>query len=424
MNQFREETMNIGELVVDFNINPREFNSETVAEFADVMTTYKESALTFDESWNQRPECTEDKIVTKGSHSLLAALKVYGDQHQITVRVHVGVKGTDKAAFLSAISNVHGKPYKTGERRKCVYQVLQQTRNLKNDNESGKDKYLSLREIAAITGITRGYVYELRRDFRAENGLPNDSGEIFTIEELAEKRAKEQGKTTTAPMDENTQETPEEPQKLTKEEAADMDPEELVERLRKEKGIDGEEGDDASDAAKGDPLEQPVSEPAEVSEPADEEEDDVYYDEDGDEAAVEEQLANIPPDAELPEGVTMGKEMGDSDVEDNNTESTALAKKTLEDQINKERNSLVKDVKELMDDFLKLTKHESSEALQLYGGELDVIRNDPSLWDPDVDPELNARDIVHSLITKFIERLELEYEQYAETLEELNSEQE
>lgn len=405
--QFRDEVMGLSQLTVDFELNPREKSQSTIDEFVDVMQGYKAKALTFDECWHQRIEATEDGFVTKGSHSLLAALQVYGGQHQVTVRVHNGVSGREKAAFLSATSNVHGKPYKPGERKKCIFQVLEVTQNLKSDNDPDKEAFLSLRDIAALTGISKGYVYELRRDFRAENGLPTDKGEFFTVEELAATREKERGKT---PKIEETV-VSQEDSELTKEEVDAMSDEELMAKMEEKYQNNQEDNSEQSskNASDGDPLEQPVSENSEDDEEGEEQ----YYSDLPEDGPPEEYLKNAEPDAvgNSTPGVNLSDEIGNTDIV--TVPSEALAK-----QINSERNEIVRGTKSLMDDFLKLDDIEATEALENFRGEVVFIRDDKGLWNPDVDPECNGKDIVSSILLNFLDRLEVEHKEYSKTLAE------
>ena len=128
----KTEKMMIGELIIDWDINPREKSETMIEDYSFIMQGYKEKHQTFDESWRQSVEITQDLLVVTGSHSLMAAKRIYGDQHEITVKIHP-VEGLKNAKYLSAMSNVHGKPYKAGERKKCVYTILSQTQNLKRD---------------------------------------------------------------------------------------------------------------------------------------------------------------------------------------------------------------------------------------------------------------------------------------------------
>ena len=411
----RDELMNIGDLVVDFGINPREKSEQTIDEFADIMTGYKEKGYSFDESWNQPIEATEDKVVTKGSHSLLAAKEAYGDQHQITVKIHVGVTGLQEAAFLSATSNIHGKAYKPGERKKAVFQVLEQTQNNKNGTDPDKKAFLSIRDIAEITGVSKGYVFELRADYRAEHGLPSDAGIILTPEELAEKR--ELQKTGKPKKKEQTTPAQEEPQplpQLTEEEMNEMSTEDLREYLQKQHGESDTETTEP--AVPVDPVEQPVEDSG-VKEPETTQETQESNDDDevpdiSDEEAFEKYLEGQSKDPDMPtSGAIVGKSIGNTDVVSVDTQEILK-------EMNKERNNALKPVRNLMDDFLKLSNSEATESIDAYRSEIEFIRNDAGSWDPDVDPDINGRDIVSSVLLGLLDLMGEEHKNYSESISE------
>ena len=416
----RDEIMNIGGLIVDFSINPRDKSDQTIDEFVEIMSGYKEKGYQFDESWNQPIEATEDYLVTKGSHSLLAALQVYGPQHQITVKIHEGISGPEEAAFLSATSNVHGKQYKPGERKKAVFQVLDQIQNLKNEGDPDKKPFMSIRDITEVTGVSKGYVFELRADYRAENGLPTEAGIILTVEELAEKREKQKkGK---APQEEPATPAVEEPEalpELSEEEMRALSTEELREYIQKKHGTPETEvstdpvEEPAEKQAPGEPTvpsttEEP-EEPEETEEPEEsEEEDDDEEPVISDEEAFEKYLAEQEPDGDLVDGSAplVGKEIGDTDV-------IALTDAEILKKMTKERNTGLKPVRNLMDDFLRLSENEARESIDAYKAEIEFIRNDKGLWDPDVDPDLNGRDIVSSALLGLLDLMVEEHKSYA-----------
>ena len=446
MEKIRQEKMNVGDLIVDWDVNPRDKSQETIDEFADIMIDYQSKALTFDESWKQKIEATEDKIVVRGSHSLVAAKEVYGDHHQITVLIHVGVTGKEKAAFLSATSNVHGKPYKQGERRKAIFEVLGQTQNLKRGIEADKRGFLSIREISAITGISKGYIYELRRDYRAENGLENESGEIHTVEDLAlirqQQRNKSAGKPDEVPV------TPEQPQAPaptpeptqpqvisipSKEELDKMSQEELfqlTENMRKAKDDTKivQEPTPTEPAAPETPtpdkkVEKPKPDTQDNEDDTDESEE-TYASEEAYDIDSSDYLTNVEKDgyveeeqekkdAKPPRSKSTGikaEVIGDTDV-------ITVSEKQLKKQMLDERKEAMQNITDLMEDFKGIESIEALESINLYRGEIEVTRDEDSIWEEPFDEDVTGRDTIGSILLGILDLLEEEYKKYSNNAE-------
>jgi len=424
VSNIRNEKMRLGDLIVDWTINPRDKNDKTIEEFAEMMEDYESKALTFDESWKQPIEITEDKIVTQGSHSLLAAKQIYGDHHEITVRVHVGVTGTEKAAFLSATSNVHGKPYKQGERKKAVFAVFDQTQNLKGGGVKGKQPFRSIREIAAMTGISKGYVYELRADYRAENGLPNESGDVLTPEELADKREGQRNKSQN-----KTVESVEEKPAVPAEESinlSDFSQDELQEKLdnmtQEEIEIFARKvnTNTPGTTTQPEPSQPQASQPAKPSseEPEEEEEEPEVYASDEDyDIEDSDYLSGVEKDGYVEKDIKpiTPKQKGIKATVIGDTDVITQTPEEIQKEMIAERRKSLKSIEELMNDFIKIERIEAKDSIEIYRNEFEVTRDSEDLWEEPFDAEINGRDTIGSILLTILDLLEEEYDKYSET---------
>ena len=185
----RIEKKTLGQLLVDWDINPRKKSTSTIEEYTQAMVEYRDNAMTLNDSWNQPIEIADDEnsTIVKGCHSFIAAKSVYGMHHEVNVTIHTGLKDRVEMKYMAAMSNIHGKPYDTEGAKKAVEEILSQTQNLKTGVEKGKRQYCSIRKLVTYTGIPKSTVWRIRDFWRSENNFPNDDGVVLTLDEVKKK---------------------------------------------------------------------------------------------------------------------------------------------------------------------------------------------------------------------------------------------
>ena len=174
----------LGDLTVDWSVNPRgKKNNAAVKEYTQSLEEYKEIADQDNESfdkwfsrdWEQRIECTKDKIVTKGSHTIEALRNIYGKDDEITV-TYVKIEGkpaegVDDARWLAAQSNRKGLDFGEGEKKAAIEAMLEQMQPTKTSEVEGKRPFLSERPLAAAVGCSRSMVNVTRNDWLVKKGF-------------------------------------------------------------------------------------------------------------------------------------------------------------------------------------------------------------------------------------------------------------
>ena len=185
----RIEKKTLGQLLVDWDINPRKKSAVMIEEYTQAMVEYRDNALSMDDYWKQTIEVADDQnsTIIKGCHSFIAAKSVYGMHHEVNVMIHTGLTDRIEMKYMAAMSNIHGKPYSTEGAKKAVEEILSQTQNLKTGVEKGKRQYCSIRKLVTYTGIPKSTVWRIRDFWRAENNFPNDDGVVLTLDEVKKK---------------------------------------------------------------------------------------------------------------------------------------------------------------------------------------------------------------------------------------------
>ena len=209
----KRKKKSIGDLDVNWSVNPRNKSELLITEYAESLDGYikaydenqdgSDIATYIERCWDQKFEITEDSIVVKGCHSILALQKILekkmgsedGIKFKIWVNIHP-VSGEGDAKYLSAQSNRHGKDLDKGEKRKAVEFILQATNKTKYNTDTNLKPFLVQSKIASMAGCSRQYVQHLRDEY--VHGKPEETNneKIQRISEeknKLEKQMKEQG---------------------------------------------------------------------------------------------------------------------------------------------------------------------------------------------------------------------------------------
>ena len=222
--------MKLGELIVDFESNPRgKKDPSAILEYADAIRDYEESGVGFAKAWGQRIEVTKDKIVTQGSHTVLALREVgehFDDDTEIEVfyaKIDGKVaEGKDDAKWCAAQANKKGIDFTPENKSTAINFLLDQMhpfndKDMKSmgiDKELHKRDFITERPLAVMVGCSRTQVNRVRDEWHVKNGYKieetkedekgaedgekkADGGKELTKEERLEKKlqeAKEKGK--------------------------------------------------------------------------------------------------------------------------------------------------------------------------------------------------------------------------------------
>ena len=169
-------TFKLGELIVDFEDNPRgEVNQEAVDTYAQNIEQLEESGIGFKKGWEQRIEVTKDKRVTKGSHTVLALRKKYDENHEVEAFYAKidgkAAEGKEDAKWLSAQSNKKGINFGDGEIENAINFMLDQMQPTEKSKVKDKRDYISDRSLAPMIGCSRTHVNRIRKRWLKENGF-------------------------------------------------------------------------------------------------------------------------------------------------------------------------------------------------------------------------------------------------------------
>ena len=272
----------LGDLIVDFSINPRgEVNSKAVLEYSENMREYIEQGLEINKVWEQTIEITSDKIVVRGSHTVLALREIYDDDHIVEVKnARIGTKiakGMKDASWLAAQSNKKGINFGTGEVSNAIKFMLDQMQPTAEGEVEDKRPFMNERELAAVIGCGRSQVNTVRNKWYTDNGFG----------ELVAKRRKRKGDDKEKTEEDKLKENVKAAQKILDKEKGKSaaKPKKTPEGLSEE--IDSLDEVDLSDNAEH-PLDsehvEPVDEDPEEDEYAEQNEDDDYLEDlDGEE---------------------------------------------------------------------------------------------------------------------------------------------
>ena len=407
-----ERKLELGKLIVDWEVNPRKKSNNTVEEYVEHMLEYQDKEIDIETAWNQQIECTKDLIVVKGAHTLEALCKVYGTTYEINVRIYDGFVGKEDAKWLSAQSNVHGKPYNTGERKTAVYNVLSQMHNLVTDTKPGMRPFKTSRGIATMLGMSPTHVWRLRKQYREENELQSESD----LKNEAE--AKEAQKDTPPDVEPNKDvvtEITKEPERdileITPEEMEDMTEDELrslyddIEKARDSVSSEEVQGDE-EDVEEGEVEEEEVEEEEVEEEEVEEEEEQVEEDEvDAPEPKSEPTtpkketpIVDIPDSDLLPD---------DEDVGSDDPNRSEIVKERA--------NHIKKKLKPLFDTLLELPKKEVISSLDEFRVGLESVFEDVEIRVPATEgnpKDETAWDNVYSILHNLIGICEEECEDW------------
>ena len=203
----------IGNLIVNWSINPRNRSELLITEYAEALDGYIKAydanedghdiSTYIERCWDQKFEITEDNIVVKGCHSILALQKILekkmgsedGIKFKMWVHIHP-VSGEGEAKYLSAQSNRHGKELDKGEKRKAVWSILEATNKTKDNSDTNLKPFLVQSKIASMAGCSRQYVQHLRDEHIRGKPEETTNEKIQRISEEKnelEKQMKEQG---------------------------------------------------------------------------------------------------------------------------------------------------------------------------------------------------------------------------------------
>lgn len=168
--------LKLGELVVDFEVNPRGgANSDAVDEYAAHIEEYESKGIEFGKAWEQRIEITKDKIVVKGSHTVLALRKKYDENYEVEAfYAKIGDKqanGKDDAKWLAAQSNKKGINFGDGEVSNAIIFMLEQMQPTPKSEVEGKRPFISDRGLATVIGCSRTQVNRIRKKWLKDNGF-------------------------------------------------------------------------------------------------------------------------------------------------------------------------------------------------------------------------------------------------------------
>ena len=220
----------LGELSVNFEVNPRgKKDNNAILEYASAIKEYEESGVGFEKAWGQRIEVTKDKIVTQGSHTVLALREVgeyFDDDDEIEVfyaKIDGKVaEGKDDAKWCAAQANKKGIDFTAENKSTAINFLLDQMhpfndKDMKSmgiEKEESKRDFITERPLAVMVGCSRTQVNRVRDEWHVKNGYKIeeakkdekgseageekvDEGKKLTKEERLEKKlqeAEEKGK--------------------------------------------------------------------------------------------------------------------------------------------------------------------------------------------------------------------------------------
>lgn len=418
-----ELKVELGKLVNDWEVNPRKKSNAIIEEYAEYMLEYQEKEVDIETAWNQQIEVTKDLIVVRGGHTLEAMMKVFGKTYEVTVKVWQHFSGKEDAKWLSAQSNIHGKPYNTGERKTAVYNVLSQMHNLKTDSGEDKRAFKTSREIATMLGISPTHVWRLRGQYREENELPSEK-DVKEEKEVADEKPDvnpdeaPEVKTNQKIVDEVSSEkevdvfsiTPEQMAEMTEDELRALydDLENAQSRQRDEYEDDDEEPDETDDTT--DESEEPEGE----SDEGEDDEDDEAEDDDEEEPDESEEPDEKPPKKKAVK-TSKTEKPGISDLVTEVDEKEKSDDPRRREIVTERANSIKKSLKPLFDTLLTLNKKEVISAIDEYRVGLEAVFEDDEIRIPaseDNPTDETAWDNVYSLILAVIDICEDEAESW------------
>lgn len=165
----------LGDLQVNFEANPRaEKNSAAVLNYASAIREYQSQGVEFHKAWEQPIEVTSDKIVVRGSHTVLALREVHDEDYEVEVRYAKingkQAKGLEDAKWLSAQSNKKGIEFGDGEVTNALNFMLDQMNPTKDEDIEGKRPFLADRPLSAAVGCSRSMANKVRKKWLKKNG--------------------------------------------------------------------------------------------------------------------------------------------------------------------------------------------------------------------------------------------------------------
>ena len=189
-------SVKLSELQVNFDSNPRgEVNHIAVMDYSQAIREYESQGIDFSKAWEQPIEVTKDKIVVRGSHTVLALREVYEDDYDVEVKyIKIGDKyaeGHEDAKWLSAQSNKKGIEFGDGEVTKAIIFMLEQMQPTDKTTLENKRDFIAERPFAAAIGCSRTMINRVRNKWLKDNGYSEVVEDRKTGKQLSEDEVKE-----------------------------------------------------------------------------------------------------------------------------------------------------------------------------------------------------------------------------------------
>ena len=109
----------ISEITILFDVNIRELDTDYVSELIQAQFEYGESH--WQAHWKEKPKINQDGILFSGFHTITAAKRNFGNEHQVSFQVVEG----DPYLLAACENAVHGKRRTNADKRAAVLRWLQ-----------------------------------------------------------------------------------------------------------------------------------------------------------------------------------------------------------------------------------------------------------------------------------------------------------
>ena len=107
------------EIAILFDVNIRELDTDYVSELMQAQIEYGESD--WQTHWKEKPKINQDGILFSGFHTITAAKRNFGNDHEVSFQIVEG----DPYLLAACENAVHGKRRTSADKRAAVLRWLQ-----------------------------------------------------------------------------------------------------------------------------------------------------------------------------------------------------------------------------------------------------------------------------------------------------------
>ena len=112
-------TFPISEVAILSDVNIRELDADYVSELMQVQIEYGESH--WQTHWKEKPKINQDGVLFSGFHTITAAKRNFGNDHEVSFQVVEG----DPYLLAACENAAHGKRRTNADKRAAVLRWLQ-----------------------------------------------------------------------------------------------------------------------------------------------------------------------------------------------------------------------------------------------------------------------------------------------------------